>query len=58
MDVEFCMKMHVKQHKIAIDHLKEIYKSQNDFNKEMQMLPQRLSDKFYAETGVESMELD
>lgn len=58
MDRETCMKLHIKQHEIALNHLKEIYKDAATMNQEMQMMPQKLSDKFFAETGIESIDLD
>ena len=36
MDAEFCMKMHVKQHTLAIDHIRQCYKSSICLEMEMQ----------------------
>lgn len=58
MDTDTCMKLHIKQHEIAIEHLRGIYKNLPTMQMEMQMMPQKLSDKFYAETGIESIDLD
>lgn len=58
MDLDTCMRLHVAQHQIALRHLGNIYKNKEELGQEMQMLPQKLSDLFYAETGVESVELD
>ena len=58
MDAATCMKLHIQQHAIASEHLKEIYKNRETMQMEMQMLPQKLADRFYAETGIDSMELD
>lgn len=58
MDAEFCMKMHVKQHTLAINHIRECYKKPVSLDMEMQCLPMKLADKVYAETGIDSKELD
>ena len=39
MDLDTCMKLHVAQHRIALNHLNDIYKNKADLTQEMQMLP-------------------
>lgn len=48
MDAETCMNLHLKQHEIALEHLKDIYKNKETMQMEMQMLPQKLADNFFA----------